>query len=130
MKYYLNLNSARLFLNLTKYSMTSSLKFFISLIIVFSIESIANADNLSFVIVLRKNVLILFKVEKHLSASAVVIGVVIKIFSSFVVFENDDPKLLSFIIVNISMIFPDLNKSFLVYSTKSSAFNFYSSIIG
>src|SRR5215469_16148489 len=113
MKYYLNLNSARLFLNLTKCSITSSLKFFISL-----------------VIVLRKNVLILFKVEKHLSASAVAIGVVIKIFISFVVFGNDDPKLLSFIIVNISMIFPDLNKSFLVYSTESSAFNFSSSSIG
>ena len=58
-------------------------------------ESIANADNLSFIIVALKQVLIRFKVEKHLSASVLVIGVVINIFNNIIVFGNDDCKLVS-----------------------------------
>ena len=45
----------------------------------FSVESIASAFNLCCPIVLRVNVLILFNVEKLLSDSAVVTGVVIMI---------------------------------------------------
>ena len=45
-------------------------------------DIIAKADNRSFNMVVRKNVLILLRDEKHLSASADVIGVVIKIFIS------------------------------------------------
>ena len=58
-------------------------------------DIIAKADNRSFNMVVRKNVLILLRVEKHLSASADVIGVVIKIFISLTVFENSDCRLLS-----------------------------------
>ena len=54
----------------------------------FSIDIIANAVNLSFNIVARNNVLILFQTEKHLSASADVMGVVIKILSNLTVFGN------------------------------------------
>lgn len=49
----------------------------------FSIDNIANIDNLSWCIVLCKDVFIYFKVEKHLSGSAVDIGIVIIIFNSF-----------------------------------------------
>ena len=56
----------------------------------FSIDIIAKAVNLSFNIVARKNVLILFKAEKHLSASDDVMGVVIKILSNLTVFGNED----------------------------------------
>ena len=70
--------------------MTLSLKSFISDIILVSLDIIANADNLSFIMVARTNVLIFFRVEKHLYASADVIGVVIKILSSLTVFSNVD----------------------------------------
>src|ERR1700755_2218087 len=53
--------------------------------------------------VLRKKVFILFKVEKHLSASDVVIGVIIKICSSLVIFENVDPKFSSLTMSNIAI---------------------------
>ena len=46
-------------------------------------ESIANADNLSSDIELRRNYLILFNVEKHFSASHDVIGIVNNSFESF-----------------------------------------------
>ena len=48
----------------------------------------ANADNLSVVIVLHKKVLMLIRVEKLRSVSAAVIGVVIRIFISFTTLEN------------------------------------------
>ena len=44
-------------------------------------ESMASAFRRSWPIEFRRNVLILFKVEKHLSASAVVIGEVMRIFN-------------------------------------------------
>ncbi len=44
----------------------------------FSIESIARALRRSWVIIYLSKVLVLFKVEKHLSDSAVVIGMVIR----------------------------------------------------
>lgn len=46
----------------------------------FSIESMANAFRQSYDIVFLGKVLILFRAEKHLSDSAVVIGVVMRIF--------------------------------------------------
>jgi hypothetical protein len=55
-------------------SLDDSSKFFPAL-------NIAGADRRSADIVLRKNVFILFIVEKHLSGSAVIIGVESMIFS-------------------------------------------------
>ena len=75
--------------------MTFSLNSVISDINLFSMDIIAKALNRSFNMVERKNVLILLRVEKHLSASADVIGVVIKIFISLTVFGNTDCRLLS-----------------------------------
>ena len=75
-------------LDVEKFSITFSLKSGILQTISLYIESIVNAFNLSLHIVLRKKVFILFKVEKYLFASYVVIGVVIKICSSLVIFTN------------------------------------------
>ena len=86
------MKSVRQVLNVAKRLITCSLKSFISAIIKFSINIIARAVNFSFAMVLRKKVLILFKVEKHLSAPAVVIGVVIKMVNSLTVSENVDCK--------------------------------------
>ena len=75
--------------------MTISLNLLIPDINLFSEDIIARADNLSFNMVAQRDVLILFRVEKHLSASELVIGVVINIFSNFTVFGNDVCKLVS-----------------------------------
>lgn len=120
----MKIKSIRLLLLVTKLLITASLKFFDSVTIALSIDNIAKADSLSVAIVLRRKVLILFKVEKHLSASAVVIGVVIRIFNNLTVSENADCKLLSFIILSRSMRFCDLHKSSLVYNTVSSVLSF------
>ena len=74
-------------------SITRWLNSGISIIRYFSMESIANADNLSSDIELRRNVLILFNVEKHLSASHNVIGIVNISFKSFEDSLNVFPKL-------------------------------------
>ena len=87
---YLKINSARLVFEVAKYWMTFSLKSPMLEINSFSVDIIANPVNLSFTMVDRKKVLILLRVEKHLSASADVIGVVIKILSKFTVFGNSD----------------------------------------
>ena len=51
-------------------------------------ESIASAFRRSCAMVFLRNVFILFKVEKHLSDSAVVIGVVMRIFKRLTVSLN------------------------------------------
>ena len=51
-------------------------------------ESIAGASRRSRAMVFLRNVLILFKVEKHLSDSAVVISVVMRIFRRLTVSLN------------------------------------------
>lgn len=48
-----------------------------------SMDSMASAFNLPSVIEFHRNVLILFNVEKHRSASAVVIGIVRRTFNNF-----------------------------------------------
>ena len=80
--------------------MTCSLNPLIPEINLYSEDIIASADNLSFIMVARKNVLILFRVEKHLSASELVIGVVIKIFSNLTVFGKVDCKFVSIKVCN------------------------------
>lgn len=55
---------------------------------------IASADNLSCPIVLRKNVLIRFNVEKQRSLSTVVIGIVHNMFSNFIDSEKVSQSLL------------------------------------
>ena len=56
-------------------------------------ESIASAINLSFNMVLRRKVLILFNVEKLCLLSNVVMGVVIIILTNFVTSQNVSVKL-------------------------------------
>jgi hypothetical protein len=68
--------SILLSLRRTNASVTFSLKLLDDLSKLFSALNIASANRRSSDIVLRKNVFILFIVEKHLSGSAVVIGVV------------------------------------------------------
>ena len=104
--------------------MTFSLKLLIPEINVFSEDIMAKADNLSFNMVARKNVLILFSVEKHLSASELVIGAVINILSNLTVFGNDDCKLVSIKVCNklMRLYFLDNKISVLVYSTANSVF--------
>ena len=81
-KNYLKINSILLFFEVANNSITLIVEIFH--LSYHSLESIAYALSRSFSIALRKKVLILFKVEKLLSLSAVVIGVVIKIFNNFV----------------------------------------------
>ena len=71
-----------------KRSMTFSLKLSMLRTSSLSMESMASAFRRSWPIAFRRNVLILFKVEKHLSASAVVIGVVMRMFNKLTVSEN------------------------------------------
>ncbi|KAK6291236.1 hypothetical protein J4Q44_G00383670 [Coregonus suidteri] len=53
-----------------------------------SMESMASAFRRSWPIEFRRNVLTRVKVEKHLSASAVVMGVVMRMFNRVTVSEN------------------------------------------
>lgn len=66
-----------------------------SIINLCSIDNIARAESLSWHIVFLKNVFILFRVEKHLSASAVVIGIVTNMFNNFAHSLNVDSRLFS-----------------------------------
>ena len=59
----------------------------------FSTESVHNADSLSFFIVDLRKVLILFRVEKHRPGSAVVIGEATRILSNFKISEKTSCKL-------------------------------------
>lgn len=79
-KYSLNINFALLSVWAANFSMTLWLKSVISGTSLFSMDSIANAFSLSWVLVFLRKVFILLKVEKHLSASTVVRGVVMMIF--------------------------------------------------
>ena len=62
-------------------------------IMLFSTESMHNADSLSFVIVDLRKVLILFRVEKQRFGSAVVIEVTTRILSNFKISEKTSCKL-------------------------------------
>ncbi len=88
MFYFLYINFALLSLREANFSMTLWLKSGMVLTRFFSIESMANALRRSCDIVFLRKVLILLRVEKHLSDSAVVIGVVMRIFSRATVFEK------------------------------------------
>ena len=68
--------------------LTLVLKSGMSCVSFFSIESIARALRRSCPIVFLRKVLILFKVEKHLSDSAVDIGVVMRILRRLTVSVN------------------------------------------
>ena len=74
--------------------MTLSLKSGMFLTSSLSMESMATALRRSCPIEFRRNVLILFKVEKHLSASAVVMGVVMRMFNRATVSDRVSWRLL------------------------------------
>lgn len=77
----------------------------------FSTKSIAKALSLSRDIVFRRNALIRLSVEKHLSDSAVVIGVVIRTRRSFSVSVSTSFKLFLFINVKNVVAPPHAQKS-------------------
>ena len=81
-------NLLRLSFNAAKQSMTLSLKSGMLRTSFRSIESMARALRRSWPMELRRKVFILFKVEKHLSASEVVMGVMIMMFNRATVSEN------------------------------------------
>ena len=84
----------------------------------------ANAHSLSVVIVFRKKVLILFRVEKLRSALAVVIGAVIRIFISSNTLENVEHKPPEFCSANSCTKPLTRCISYLEYKTQSSVLNF------
>ena len=90
----------------------------------------ANTDSLSVVIVLRKKVLILFRVEKLRSGLAVVIGVVIGIFISFTTSENAEHKPPKFINANSCTKPLPRCMPCLEYKTQSLVLSFTPSSIG
>ena len=81
----------------------------------------ARALNLSLPIVLLKKLLIRFNVEKHISLSEVVIGVVIKIFSNFEVSQKVVTKFRELINCKNSVKLLKQLKSGLAYNTANSA---------
>lgn len=74
-------------------SITRSLKSNNLWIISFSVDIIASVDNRSSSMVLFKSILILFKVDKSLPASTVIIGIVIINLSSVITSSNGSSKL-------------------------------------
>ncbi|KAG7265200.1 hypothetical protein CRUP_030314 [Coryphaenoides rupestris] len=64
----------------------------ISVTSLFSIDSMASAFNLSWVMAFLRKTSILFEVEKHLSASAVVMGVVMRILRRVTVSEKTSSR--------------------------------------
>src|SRR5215469_6769840 len=105
--------------------MTSLLKSAILVIKSFSIESIANAESLSWSIVFLRKVLILFKVEKHRSASDVVIGIVISTFNIFTHSLNVSSKLF-LPVKSRKATAPDIErKSSVLYIKLSSVCSFF-----
>lgn len=76
--------------------MTLVLKSGKSFVNFFSMESIARALSRSCDIVFLRKVLILFKVDNHLSDSDVVSGVVMMMFRRLTVSVNVSPRLFSF----------------------------------
>ena len=81
---------------------TFSLKFLLSVIRICSIDNMDNAESRSLAILLRRKDLMRFKVEKHLSASEVDIGIVMGISRSFVVSEKVEESPLSHTIASKS----------------------------
>lgn len=83
-----NIKLSFLSLKLTNYSMSLLLKSAIIMTKFPSIDSIADADNLFWCIVLRKNVSIIFIVGNHISDSVIDIDIVIIIFNNFMLITN------------------------------------------
>lgn len=81
-------NFARLSFKAANWSITLLLKAGMFLTSSLFMESMASAFRLSCPITFRRNVLILYNVEKHLSASAVVMGVVMRMFNIATVSEK------------------------------------------
>lgn len=91
--FHLYRNLACLSFRVAHFSMTTLLKFGMSLVNFFSIDSMASAFNRSCDIVFLINVFIRLSVEKHLLDSAVVIGVVIRMRNSFTDSANTSCRL-------------------------------------